>query len=474
MKAPSHSGSRIGLLVMLATIVVVATLPFSESRLDGQSRLVAIEPLPEMDPALCEMPSGTALTPSLFELAALRHPQGLAGGAESRNDPRAGDSAKRTPLRTINDRYALYSAVAVDTTRNEVVLLDPNKFRVLVYDRTVITPANAEMTQPKRVISGPLTHLEFNNGVYVDSKTGYIYAVNNDTEDHLTVFDREKQGNTAPTWKLHTPHGTFGVAVDEAREEMYLTSQHSNAISVFPKNAKNDEPPIRLLQGDKTLLGDPHGIVFDPKTDMIFVANYGATATPSYDSGPGYGGKSGYVRYNRTRFDPATKPFWPLDVGQMIPGSGRTMGPSITVYRRDANGDVAPVRVIKGPRTRLNWPAGMAIDVERGEIYVANDGDSSVLVFRTSAEGDAAPVRVLQGPKTLLRYPNGVFVDKVNDELWVANFGNHTATAYKLNAGGDTAPVRVIRSAPLGTPAPLLVNARIGYDTKREEILAPN
>ena len=56
----------------------------------------------------------------------------------------------------------------------------------------------------------------------------------------------------------------------------------------------------------------------------------------------------------------------------------------------------------------------------------------------------------------------------------MANFGNHTATAYKRTASGDTAPVRVIRSAPLDTPAPLLVNARIGYDTKREEILAPN
>jgi hypothetical protein len=32
----------------------------------------------------------------------------------------------------------------------------------------------------------------------------------------------------------------------------------------------------------------------------------------------------------------------------------------------------------------------------------------------------------------------------------------------------------MIRSAPTGTPAPTLVNARITYDTKREQILAPN
>ena len=65
-------------------------------------------------------------------------------------------------------------------------------------------------------------------------------------------------------------------------------------------------------------------------------------------------------------------------------------------------------------------------------------------------------------------------MDLQNDELWVANFGNHSATVYNRTASGDTAPIRVIRSAPTGTPAPALANARIAYDTKREEILAPN
>ena len=74
-------------------------------------------------------------------------------------------------------------------------------------------------------------------------------------------------------------------------------------------------------------------------------------------------------------------------------------------------------------------------------------GDS-ILVFDASASGDVAPIRVLKGPKTLIKNPTGIHVDANNDELWVANFGNHTATAYKLTAAGDTAPLRTIRSAP--------------------------
>ena len=97
-----------------------------------------------------------------------------------------------------------------------------------------------------------------------------------------------------------------------------------------------------------------------------------------------------------------------------------------------------------------------------------------MLVFSTSANGDVAPIRVLKGARTHLSYPSSVFVDLVNDELWVANFGNHTTTVFERTAAGDTAPIRMIRSAPTGTPAPTLANARIAYDTKREQILAPN
>jgi hypothetical protein len=101
-------------------------------------------------------------------------------------------------------------------------------------------------------------------------------------------------------------------------------------------------------------------------------------------------------------------------------------------------------------------------------------GDS-ILVFNASASGDVAPIRVLTGPKTLIKNPTGVYVDTTNDELWVANFGNHTATAYKLSAAGDIAPLRVIRSAPSDQPTLSIGNPHpVAYDTKREQLLVPN
>jgi hypothetical protein len=137
------------------------------------------------------------------------------------------DLSQRQPLRTIRDPYAAYSAVAVDNTHNEVVLTDENLFNLWVYDRTAGTPANGS-TEPKRIIGGLNTKIEFQCGLYVDPANGDIYAVNNDTIDTLVVFSRKAVGDVAPDRQLHTPHGTFGIAVDEEGKKLFLTVQHDN------------------------------------------------------------------------------------------------------------------------------------------------------------------------------------------------------------------------------------------------------
>jgi DNA-binding beta-propeller fold protein YncE len=123
----------------------------------------------------------------------------------------------------------------------------------------------------------------------------------------------------------------------------------------------------------------------------------------------------------------------------------------------------------------MNWPTGLAVNEQRGELYVTNDMEDSILVFDVTANGDVVPKRVLKGPKTLLKNPTGVWLDMKNNELWAANFGNHSATVYPMTASGDAAPLRVIRSGPLEEPALGIGNPHpIAYDSKREEIIVPN
>ena len=91
------------------------------------------------------------------------------------------------------------------------------------------------MSEPKRVIGGHQTKVEFNCGLYIDPKNGDIYSVNNDTLDTMTVFSREARGDVPPTREMETPHGTYGIAVYEEDSELFLTVQHASSVVVYPK-----------------------------------------------------------------------------------------------------------------------------------------------------------------------------------------------------------------------------------------------
>ena len=162
-------------------------------------------------------------------------------------------------------------------------------------------------------------------------------SVNNDTINKLVIFSRDARGNVPPTRELNTPHGTFGIAVNEETQELFLTIQHDSAVVVYNKMAQEDDSPIRLLQGDQTRLADPHGITLDTANNLMFITNHGSTQshTPGPDGGPRAGGTLG---------GGIGKDFWPLGWDDVIPGSGRFQAPSISVYPLAASGNTPPVR----------------------------------------------------------------------------------------------------------------------------------
>jgi 6-phosphogluconolactonase (cycloisomerase 2 family) len=345
----------------------------------------------------------------------------------------------RPPVRTIRDTYPTYSFVAVDTQHDEVVLQDNNLWAIRVFNRLENSPPGAPLSVPKRVIMGDKTDIQYNNGVYIDPKNGDIYSVETDVGDKVVVFDRSKDGNVEPTRTLNTPHRGFGLSVDEEKEELYVSVQYPPQVPVYRKSAKDDEKPLRTLKGESTRLSDTHGIAVDAKRKLMFVNNWGHVSD------------------------------------YLTPGTGRFEDASISIYPLGGDGDAAPVRVIQGSRTQLNWPAAMSLDPDTGDLYIANDVDHSILVFKSTDQGNVAPTRVIKGSKTRLNHPTGVFVDKKNNEVWASSFGNATATVYPLNANGDVAPLRTIKSAPDGYEGLKFGKVEaVAYDSKRQEYLVPN
>lgn len=441
------NGSAILFLILLAfatwllipgaatrTELAVATASAFRSPAGGP-QLVSIEPLPIPEGEMCEwMPASATGT---LSAALQRTPPTASGATESPST--TSTEVDRNPLRVIRDTYPTYSAVAVDTRVNEVFLQDENLFSLRVFNRLDNTPPGAKFTEPKRVLGGLRTKIEFNCGLYIDPKSGDVYSVDNDTGDALVVFPNSASGDVPPARELHVPHRAWGVAVDEEAQELYLTIQYPAQVVVYRKTAKGEDKPLRVLEGEHTRMADAHGIAIDTKNGWLFVSNHGSDS-----------------KWN-------------------VPGSGTFNAPSISVYPLKANGDVPPLRVIQGPKARLNWPASLAVDPERGELFVANDADDSVTVFRETSTGDSEPSRIIAGSKTGLKNPTGVFVDSKNQELWVSNMGNHSATVYALDAAGNVSPRRTIRSGPLGQMALAIGNpGAVAYDSKRDEILVPN
>jgi DNA-binding beta-propeller fold protein YncE len=405
------------------------------NRFRGSARLVSVEEVPDsaecIRPVSAEAPVSISSTHNLFSDFGEPSVQAQDGGPTVNFD--------RPPVRILRDTAPIYSSVAVDDKRNEVFLQDNNLWSIRVFSRLDNAKPGTPPTEARRVIVGNNTDVQFNSCVYIDPFNGDVYSVENDIGDVIVTFEHDATGDAKPIRKLHVTHRAYAMAMDEQNQEFFVSVQHPPQVAVYRRGAEGNEQPKRLLIGDKTQLSDSHGMAIDTKHKLLFVDNWGNIADDA------------------------------------VPGSGRFGPPSITVYPLDANGDQAPLRIIQGPKTGLDWPGAMSVDSDTGDLYVANDMGQDLIVFHSTDEGNVAPSRTIKGPHTGLSYPVGIFADMQNKEVWATNIGNSTATVYPLMANGDVAPLRTIRSAEEGKQSLRFGKTQaLAYDAIREQILVPN
>ena len=119
---------------------------------------------------------------------------------------------------------------------------------------------------------------------------------------------------------------------------------------------------------------------------------------------------------------------------------------AILTFRGGAEGEEAPIRIIQGPHTQIVSEDGldkMALDPINNEIFVATSL-SQILVFEREANGDVAPIRLLGGPDTVFRGRPPLRVDPVNDLLLV--YGDDALLIFDRTASGNTPPRARIRA----------------------------
>jgi hypothetical protein len=222
-------------------------------------------------------------------------------------------------------------------------------------------------------------------------------AISIEDNDQLMVFSREARGIDKALRQIRGLHTTLadpkGLFWDQKNHEIVVANvgnwsrsywdvdytgggqYRPPSIVVFDETAKGDAQPKRVIQGDKTGLDFPHGLVVDNVHDEIAVANDGDN--------------------------------------------------SVLIFSRTASGNVAPIRVIKGPHTEIERPIGLALDTVHDELWVANWGHSAE-VFERSASGDATPKRIIRSappgtPATGLSVIPALGFDTKRDQLLVPN-----------------------------------------------------
>jgi hypothetical protein len=172
----------------------------------------------------------------------------------------------------------------------------------------------------------------------------------------IAAFARLADGSVSPTRSIAGQATKIGrashdVYYDETHDELVLASANGQAVITLPGGANGDEKPLRVIQGPRTQIQSPgYGVYVDEIHNEIWV----------------------------------------------VEGRDRPGEEYILVFPRMANGDVAPIRVIKGPDTMLKNARNIVVDPVRNLVAVTSR--AGALIFNRTDSGNAKPRAVIRGP----------------------------------------------------------------------------
>ena len=260
-----------------------------------------------------------------------------------------------------------------------------------------------------------------------------------------------------------TFNGLRGLAIDLARDQLYVANSGGNAITIYAnaRAANGNTAPSRTVGGAATTLNAPSGLYFDVAGDRLYVANTGANAVAVYDNAGAIDGNVAPTRSLTTSGTLTAPSRLAVDTTRnllyVVNGDGRIL---VYAAAATASGAVAPVRIWSNGE--LVGASGVYVDPVGDRAYVSNTGSNSILIFdgASTATGAVPPTRSLVGVGTNLNQPRDLFVDIGNDRLYVANSGGNQILVFD-NAStvtGSPTPTRVLSLAGGTTPQGVFVD----------------
>jgi len=263
----------------------------------------------------------------------------------------------------------------------------------------------------------------------------------------IAAFARLAKGGDAPRRRIfgqatklsRTMHD---IRYNEARDEFYVTNPFAQAILTFRGGADGQEAPIRVIQGSKTKLISAdtleidtiHNEIFVPQGDEVLVFPMMADGNVAPIRVLRGGAKAGW----RTGGGIAVDPIHNLLVtdgtieveGQGYRTTFRLGRESILIFDRLADGDVKPLRVIRGPNTGIQAIRQIQVLPKGGWIVIAQITDGGISepegtfvgVWSTNDSGDVPPRWKIEGKASnVMKKPRGVALDPKHKEVIVSD-----------------------------------------------------
>ena len=228
------------------------------------------------------------------------------------------------------------------------------------------------------------------------------------------------------------------IHYNPVRDEIYVGNPFAHAILTFRGGADGEEPPIRTIQGPKTRFTKPDVLEVDNVNNELYVPQGEEILvfelTAQGDVAPIRilrGGAAGWSASGGSAVDPIHNVY--VAAGNVRGEPRRRPGNRITallIFDRLANGEVRPLRIIRGPKTGLNHIRQIEIQPEGGWIIVTDQFDGGmpepegtfVGVWSIYDNGDVPPRWKIEGkPSNMMKKPHGIALNPKDKEIYVAD-----------------------------------------------------
>ena len=237
------------------------------------------------------------------------------------------------------------------------------------------------------------------------------------------------------------------MAYDPVRDEIVVPQFYLQGILTFRGSANGDEAPIRVISGPRTQIDNPTRIALDPVNDEIYIPMddrllvfardaQGDIAPIRTIEGPDTEMSAGVVQVDpvnnlvivggfnvaRGRGNVAQ-----AARGQVLSGDSSGRGGQILIFDRTASGNAKPLRIIRGPNSKLARVGLIALYPPR-QLIVASvpagqttSPDNFVGVWSERDNGDVPPRWLIGGPNSVLRQVRGLTLDPKNKSVIISD-----------------------------------------------------